>query len=303
MRYIGRFAPSPSGPLHTGSLFAAVASYIHARQSNGQWLVRIEDIDPPREMPGAAALILKTLEAFELSPDQKVLYQSTRLAKYRQVAEQMVSTGLAYRCSCSRRDIRASQHMSNGEYRYPGTCRTRGHDQADTSVRVLTNSSQDSFHDALQGARSFNVQDSLGDYVIYRRDDLPAYHLAVVLDDAEQGVTHVVRGTDLLNTTGIHIHLQQTLNLPTPEYIHVPIVINADGQKLSKRAGAQPVNSRDATVIVPTILSYLGLKVPKKLLGQRPSKLWEWAIDNGDFSRLSGVLETPEHRHMDEVGE
>jgi glutamyl-Q tRNA(Asp) synthetase len=124
-----------------------------------------------------------------------------------------------------------------------------------------------------------------------------------VLDDAEQGVTHVVRGTDLLDTTGIHIHLQQTLNLPTPEYIHVPIVINADGQKLSKRAGAQPVNSRDATVIVPTILSYLGLKVPKRLLGQRPGKLWEWAIDNGDFSRLSGVLETPEHRHIDEVGE
>jgi glutamyl-Q tRNA(Asp) synthetase len=300
MQYIGRFAPSPSGPLHIGSLLAAVASYIHARQSNGQWLVRIEDIDPPREMPGAVALILETLDAFELFPDQEVFYQSTRLGIYQQVAQEMINDGLAYRCSCSRRDIRAKQHISSGEYRYPGTCRSRNNQQIDTSVRALTAPSENTFRDALQGVRDFNVHDTVGDYVIFRRDGLPAYHLAVVLDDAAQAVTHVVRGVDLLDTTGLHIHLQQTLNLPTPEYIHVPILVNSDGQKLSKRAGAEPVAATNASSIAPRILSYLGQEVPAQLHGSKPGKLWEWAIENGDFSCLKGKMEIAELPNVDE---
>ena len=197
MSYVGRFAPSPTGPLHLGSLLTAVASYLHARQTRGEWLVRIEDIDPPREVPGAAAAILRTLEAFELEWDRPVLYQSSRLDAYRAIAEQLLASGSAFRCRCSRSEIRAGNDTPSA--RYPGTCRTRQVPPGDAAIRVRVDPGLVAVDDGLQGNTEVDLSASSGDYVIVRRDGLPAYHLAVVVDDAEQGVTTVVRGVDLLD--------------------------------------------------------------------------------------------------------
>lgn len=296
MGYIGRFAPSPSGPLHLGSLVAAVASYLHARIAGGQWLIRIEDIDPPRETPRASQQILETLAAFELHSDQDVLFQSKYLDDYLQSANRLLASGQAYRCSCSRQDIRHAGRISPAGYRYPGTCRTRTIHERPTSVRVRANQAIGTFQDELQGICRYNIHATIGDYVIFRNDGLPAYHLAVVLDDARQGITHVARGCDLLETTGLHIHLQQTLGLATPIYSHFPVVINAAKQKLSKRTGAEAILPEDAPKLGPEILRYLGLDPPKSLCGRNLHALWTWASEIWNPALLSGkteLLETP----------
>ena len=213
MSYVGRFAPSPTGPLHVGSLATAVASYLHARQSRGEWLVRIEDIDPPREVPGAADEILRTLEAFELEWDRTVLYQSARLEAYAAAANQLLADGRAFRCRCSRSEIRAANDGESG--RYPGTCRDLRVPRGDAAVRVRVDAGLVIFDDGLQGTIETDLLATLGDYVVVRRDGLPAYHLAVVLDDAEQGVTTIVRGIDLLDSTAAHVHLQGVLDVAT----------------------------------------------------------------------------------------
>jgi glutamyl-Q tRNA(Asp) synthetase len=296
MEYIGRFAPSPSGPLHLGSLVAAVASYLHARRQNGRWLVRIEDIDPPREVPGATEKILATLAAFGLNSDREIYYQSQHLEDYRQAATDLLSSGRAYRCSCTRRDIRDDGRAGPLGYRYPGTCRTRSTHERPTAIRVRADKASGNFTDELQGKCSYDVLASVGDYVIFRNDGLPAYHLAVVLDDARQGVTHVVRGVDLLQSTGLHIHLQRTLSLPTPEYCHLPIIVNAAKQKLSKRTGARAIEPADAAAMAPEILGYFGLKPPEYLCGRHPEELWAWAADAWEPGRLRNqteILERP----------
>ena len=277
MGYIGRFAPSPSGPLHLGSLVAAVASYLHARIAGGQWLIRIEDIDPPREAPQASRQILETLAAFELHSDQDILFQSRHFENYLEIANKLLASGQAYRCSCSRQDIRHAGRVTPVGYRYPGTCRTRTIHEQPTSVRVRANQALGSFQDELQGTCRYNIDATTGDYVIFRNDGLPAYHLAVVLDDARQGITHIARGYDLLATTGLHIHLQQTLGLPIPKYAHFPVVVNAAKQKLSKRTGAKAVLPEDARRLAPEILRYLGADPPKSLCGRNPYHLWAWA--------------------------
>ena len=294
MEYIGRFAPSPSGPLHLGSLVAAVASYLHARCANGQWLVRIEDIDPPREAPGATDDILATLAAFDLNSDQDVFFQSQHLDDYQLAAADLLSNGLAYRCSCSRREIRDEGRAGPLGHRYPGTCRTRTTHDRPTAVRVLTDGSAGSFEDELQGTCRYDIQSTIGDYVIFRNDGLPAYHLAVVLDDARQGITHVVRGIDLLQTTGLHIHLQRTLGLATPQYFHLPVIVNSAKQKLSKRTGAQPIDHKDAVALAPEILRYLGLEPPQSLSGARPGEFWAWASEAWNPHVLRGGTEVPE---------
>ncbi len=291
MTYVGRFAPSPTGPLHMGSLMAAVASYLHARQAGGKWLVRIEDIDPPREIPGASDAILSDLEALELYWDGEPIYQSRYLDEYRMIAERLVDTGLAYRCSCSRREIRSRADEGPLGYRYSGVCRDRLVHLRDTAIRVNADSACGVFEDGLQGECVYDVPAALGDYVIFRNDGLPAYHLAVVVDDAREGVTRIVRGTDLLELTGIQIHLQQTLSLPTPEYLHVPIIVNDAGQKLSKRTGAEPVQSSNGSSVAVEVLSYLGLEAPRELHRSRPSDLWSWAVDNWDVEALRGCKE------------
>ena len=284
MSYVGRFAPSPTGPLHLGSLATAVASFVHARQARGEWLVRIEDIDPPREVPGAADDILRTLEAFELEWDRAVLYQSSRLAAYDEVAQRLLADGRAFRCRCSRSEIRAANEGESG--RYPGTCRDRHIAPRDAATRVRVDSGRVVFEDGLQGPIETDLAATLGDYVIVRRDGLPAYHLAVVLDDAEQGVTTIVRGIDLLDSTAAHVHLQRVLGLATPRYCHLPVVVNEHGQKLSKQTGATPV-ARDGTAAA-TVLALLGLAVPPALARERPGALWRWAIERWSIDSLKG---------------
>jgi glutamyl-Q tRNA(Asp) synthetase len=283
--YVGRFAPSPTGPLHLGSLVTAVASYLHARQARGQWLVRIEDIDPPREVPGAADQILRTLEGFELEWDGPVLYQSSRRAAYDAAASRLLAAGEAFRCRCSRSEIRAA---NDGEpARYPGTCRDRHLTPVDAAIRVRVDPGRLQFDDGLQGKIETDLSASLGDYVVVRRDGLPAYHLAVVVDDAEQGVTTVVRGVDLLDSTAAHIHLQRALGLTTPQYYHVPIVVNEQQQKLSKQTGAAAIDAGSGWA-APIVLELLGLAVPDQLARERPGLLWQWAIDRWNIESLRG---------------
>lgn len=288
--YVGRFAPSPTGPLHLGSLATAVASYLHARQNDGEWLVRIEDIDPPREVAGAADGILRVLEAFDLEWDRSVLYQSSRLTDYEREAQGLLSAGLAFRCRCTRSEIRAQEGPTA---RYPGTCRNRSVPAGDSAIRVRVDPGTITVNDGLQGTSEVNLAAATGDYVIVRRDGLPAYHLAVVLDDAAQGVTTVVRGVDLLESTATHVHLQRTLALTTPQYYHLPVVVNALKQKLSKQTGATAVDATQPGV-AERVLELLGLPVPDALAGERPRALWRWALEAWSLERLRGYRELPE---------
>ena len=294
VRYVGRFAPSPTGPLHIGSLATAVASFIHARQNNGEWLVRMEDIDPPREVTGATSAILHALERFDLHWDRNVLYQSTRTEAYRAAAESLLQSGMAYHCSCTRSQLRNRQTGKGAPERYPGICRTKKTHERETAVRVLTSPTPITFTDMLQGERSYALEHTCGDYVIFRRDGLPAYHLAVVIDDAEQGITHVIRGVDLLDSTATHIHLQQTLGLPTPDYGHLPVIVNDTGQKLSKRTGAKPLDLEQSGLVAFDLLIQFGLQPPSELRGEQPEALWRWAVSNWDIQALAGRLELPE---------
>jgi glutamyl-Q tRNA(Asp) synthetase len=286
--YVGRFAPSPTGPLHIGSLTAAVASFLHARQNGGSWLLRIENIDPPREARGAVDRILAALEAFDLHWDSEPLFQSTRIDDYERLALDLLERGLAYRCSCSRRDIRKQSKPGPLGFRYPGTCRNRRRHRGVTAIRARADGARGSFEDGLQGTCRYDVSATTGDYVIFRSDGLPAYHLAVVADDAWQGVTHVVRGVDLLELTGLQIHLQGLLGLPTPAYLHFPVVVNANGQKLSKQTGARAVDPAAAAETAREILHYLGLEVPREMCGARPAELWTWAAPRWRITSLRG---------------
>jgi glutamyl-Q tRNA(Asp) synthetase len=285
LSYVGRFAPSPTGPLHLGSLVTAVASYLHARQAHGEWLLRIEDIDPPREAPGAASDIQRTLEAFSLEWDRPVLYQSAHLDNYRRAADDLLARRLAYRCHCTRSELRANSEGLPGPY--PGTCRDRAVPPGDAALRARVEPGLVRVDDELQGVIETELDRTTGDYVIVRRDELPAYHLAVVLDDAAQGVTSVVRGVDLLESTAAHVHLQRLLGLPQPRYYHVPVVVDGHGQKLSKQNGAQPVEAADAT-LPSRVLGLLGLDVPRDLWGERPAALWRWALERWSIDTLKG---------------
>lgn len=275
-----------------GSLVTAAASFLDARAHGGEWLVRIEDIDPPREVAGAADDILRTLEAFGLQWDRSVLYQSSRLAAYTQAADELLAAGRAFRCRCSRSELRAANEGESG--RYPGTCRDRQVPPGDAAVRVRVHAGLVRVVDGLQAASDVDLAASLGDYVVMRRDGLPAYHLAVVLDDAAQGITTVVRGVDLLDSTAAHIHLQRTLGLPTPEYHHLPVLVNRAGQKLSKQTGAAAVDARDRSAAA-RVLELLGLAVPPQIAGERPGVLLKWAAERWQIEALRGrrAIEAP----------
>lgn len=283
MPYVGRFAPSPTGPLHLGSLTTAVASYLHARQAGGEWLVRVEDIDPLRESPGAAADILRTLDAFGLHWDRDVLYQSTRFAEYRAAAQALLERGVAFRCSCSRKDVVES---TGGGRRYPGICRSRTTHVGATAIRVLVDSGIVGFRDGLQGRVEADLSVAEGDYVVYRRDDLPAYHLAGVLDDHWQGVGTIVRGADLLTATLVHSHLRPLLGLPEPRYFHLPVVADRRGVKLSKQTGAAPVGAVYSAEVAVRALELLGLEVPDEARGAQGAELWAWALDHWRIEEL-----------------
>jgi glutamyl-Q tRNA(Asp) synthetase len=292
--YRGRFAPSPTGPLHFGSLIAAVASYLQAGAHQGEWLVRIEDIDPTREIPGATDSILRSLDAHGFEYAQPS-YQSTLLDTYEAITEQLLADGNAYRCSCSRKEIHAvAAHGPTGVI-YPGTCR----DGADTSIRpatsirVRTSNDTLTFTDALQGELSCNPQTDIGDFLIRRGDGLVAYQLAVVADDEAQQITEVVRGTDLLEATFMQIWLQSLLGYRQPDYMHFPVATGPDGQKLSKQTGAREINDNRASENLFEALKWLGQQ-PENSLKTAPVKdFWVWAAENWDPSVLRGTRSQP----------
>lgn len=284
MSYIGRFAPSPTGALHLGTVTAAAASFLHARQAGGEWLLRIEDIDPPREIPGAADAILRGLESLGLTWDREVDYQRKRLPLFESRANELLQRGAAFRCSCSRRDI----GKLTGSNRYPGTCRERQPGPEDTAIRLRVEPGHLAFRDQLCGESGKDIHALDGDFVIQRRDGLPAYHLAVVIDDAAAGVTDIVRGADLLDSTPLHIALQQALGLPVPRYWHLPLVIDTDGNKLSKSSGAAEIDPTEPGETACRALELLGHPPPADLHSAKPGEIWGWAIDNFSIHRLAG---------------
>ncbi len=288
----GRFAPSPTGPLHMGSLLAAMGSYLQARHSGGQWLVRVEDLDPPREVPGATTAILAGLEAHGFEWDGKVVYQSERGESYLAALDVLARQQFLFACRCSRRDLfKAGKAGKEGPI-YPGTCRQAG--LADAPGRALRFAPAPGilcFRDALQGKICEDVRRETGDFVVRRRDGLIAYQLAVVVDDAEQGINAVVRGCDLLRSTARQIRLQQALGLAQPEYMHLPLIMGRDRKKLSKQNGAEPLDDSQALA---------NLYRAHHLLRQKPldtgavttvREFWSLAIANWDPSPLIGLRE------------
>jgi len=289
-RYRGRFAPSPTGPLHFGSLVAAVGSYLDAKYHHGIWLVRMEDLDAPRCVPGAADDILRTLAAFGLHFDEPVIYQSQRTAAYEQALHKLQASGAAYPCCCTRKEISDSAvHGIEGPV-YPGTCRSgipAGRDGR--AWRVRTDDKAIGFDDALQGRLSQNLESEIGDFVVKRADGLFAYQLAVVVDDAWQNITHVVRGADLLTSTPRQIHLQRLLSLPTPQYMHLPIALNAAGEKLSKQTLAAAVDTAQPAAALLQVLNFLQQRPPAEAAGGDVGMVLDWAIRHWNPLRLRGI--------------
>ena len=263
--YTGRFAPSPTGPLHAGSLVAALASWLDARAHGGRWLVRIEDVDVPRCVPGADQTILTQLAACGLQADEAPLYQSARSALYEAALQRLITQGRAYPCGCSRQDIAQAlagagrPRERHGELVYPGTCRLGLQGKPARAWRFLTQASALVWQDRQLGPQSQNVSTQVGDFTLHRADGLWAYQLAVVVDDAAQGVSHVVRGQDLADNTARQIQLQRALGLPTTQYLHTPLVLGANGEKLSKQNGAQALHLSEPLAALNTAASVLGL--------------------------------------------
>ena len=257
--YRGRFAPSPTGPLHLGSLVAAVGSYIRAKSQDGVWLIRIEDIDPPREEQGATEQIQQSLNAHHLIPDEPILYQHDRLSAYQAVLQQLGASGHLYWCDCTRSTIRATLEDPDGPIIYPGICRQRNLDaEQGRALRVRTNDEITGFSDLYIGRFEQNLNQETGDFVLRRADGLYSYQLAVVVDDAFQNITEVVRGQDLFDNTSRQIHLQKLLGYQTPDYIHLPLVLNDDGQKLSKQNHAPALKNDRAQENLNQALTLLG---------------------------------------------
>jgi glutamyl-Q tRNA(Asp) synthetase len=268
--YVGRFAPSPTGPLHAGSLVAALASWLDARANRGRWLVRIEDVDRPRCVAGAGEVILAQLAACGMVSDAPVLVQSTRGAAYAQALAKLEAQGAAYPCGCTRREIddalvaQGLAHQRHAERVYPGTCRHGLNGKPARATRVLTTAAGGGdliidWTDRRLGAQRQSLTREVGDFIVHRADGLWAYQLAVVVDDAAQGITDIVRGEDLADNTPRQIHLQRLLGLPTPRYLHTPLVLAADGQKLSKQNGAAPLDLSDPVAALRGAAQVLGL--------------------------------------------
>lgn len=288
--YIGRFAPSPTGPLHFGSLISAVGSYLQARRAGGKWLVRMEDLDLPRVVPGAANNILATLESFGLCWDGDVLYQSARFRSYTAALERLDQH--LYPCGCSRAEIR---RHGGGSTIYPGTCRNGlPPGKAPRALRLSTRGRHISFRDIIQGTRRQDLEREVGDFVIRRADGLFAYQLAVVVDDAEQGITEVVRGSDLLDSTPRQILLQHMLGYPTPTYAHLPVAVNHQGQKLSKQTHAPPLDRSRPLPALWRALCFLGQHPPRELLEGSLDDFWQWAVRHWKVEKVPRTLAQPE---------
>ena len=288
MPYVGRFAPSPTGPLHFGSLVAAVASYCDARANGGQWLLRMEDLDKPREVQDAADGILRTLETFGFAWDAKIIYQSQRTELYESALQTLKAKRLVYPCTCSRKEIADSAIASGIEgVIYPKTClnhalKTNTH----AAYRALTLDENIVFLDGIQGEIVQNLARDVGDFILKRADGLFAYQLAAVVDDAAQGVTHVVRGADLLDSTPRQIYLQRLLGYATPHYAHVPVASNAAGEKLSKQTLAKPIDMRPPKHALFDALGFLGQQPPAEIKNATLDEVWQWAMTNWRISNI-----------------
>jgi glutamyl-Q tRNA(Asp) synthetase len=283
--YTGRFAPSPTGELHLGSLFAAVASFLDARYHGGRWLLRMEDLDQPRVVPGAADSILRTLERFALRWDGAVLYQSQRTELYADALERLTRERRTFECSCSRRDMALQDDEG-----YPGTCRDGPARPGATATRFRVDGGREvSFDDRIQGVVRNDLR-TLGDVVVRRRDGLYAYQLAVVVDDAAQGVTDVVRGGDLLRSTAWQIELQDALQLTHPRYAHVPLLLERDGQKLSKSRRSLPLDPAGASGALLYTLGLLGIPAPADMRADTPERLLDWAVFRWNPDRIRGQV-------------
>lgn len=282
--YIGRFAPTPSGYLHFGSLVAALASYLDAKACGGTWLLRMEDIDPPREVPGAQAAILHTLERYGFEWDGELVRQSDRHDAYESLVQRLFSQGLAYACTCSRKQLEGYQGV------YPGLCRNAGHGQEGAAIRLRVPELEYHFTDRVQGDYRQHLGRDVGDFVIRRRDGLYAYQLAVVLDDAWQGVTDIVRGADLLDSTPRQLYLQELLGLPQPRYLHVPLIIQPDGHKLGKSYRSPPLAEHEAAQLLLRALRALGQPVVLELDDATPAELLAWGARHWDASRIPRTL-------------
>ena len=273
----GRFAPSPTGDLHFGSLIAAVASYLETKSRGGRWLVRVDDLDPPREVPGSADRILLALQSFGLRSDAPVVFQGQRTDAYRTALQDLLDKGLAFECGCTRSELPSSGI-------YPGTCRNGlPPGKSPRAFRLAVSDRPVWFVDDIQGEISENLSETCGDFVIWRADGLPAYQLAVVVDDAWQGVTEIVRGCDLLGSTARQVYVTNCLGLDKPRYAHHPVAATAGQHKLSKRLGSDPIDNSSRTQTLELALQFLGQAPPT---GLPLNELWNWAIVHWNIERV-----------------
>lgn len=289
--YIGRFAPSPTGPLHFGSLISALASYLDAKANGGQWLVRMEDVDPLREQPGATSAILRSLDDHGLHWDGEILYQSQRSHAYQRCLTALIDAGLAYPCACSRQDLARMGGIYNGYCRTHSpapdqTCslRLKLYDLPSRATPELIH-----FNDLIQGAQSQHLRTQAGDQILKRRDGYYAYQLAVVVDDIAQGITHIIRGSDLLEVTGRQLFFFSLLDAPQPQFGHVPLAIHANGQKLSKQNHAKAIDSTLASRNLWHGLRFLGQNPPADLADSPTPDLLDWALHHWQRNLISGL--------------
>lgn len=288
MSYVGRFAPSPTGRLHFGSLLAAVASYCDARAHDGAWLLRIEDIDPPREEPGAADDIQEILSLYGMHSDGEVIFQHQRSDAYEEAIRRLSEQGDIFWCQCSRKDLAAHPI-------YPGSCRNHRSAEVDAAIRLRVPSEEIVFEDRIFGEQHADVSMQTGDFVIKRRDHLYAYQLAVVVDDAWQGVTHIIRGADLIDNTARQILLQRRLGYTTPVYAHIPMAINASGEKLSKQNRALPLPRRQCHRVLSQALSALGHTPPASVANGTVCSILDWAIEHWSLHQVPVTPTIPTH--------
>lgn len=291
--YRGRFAPSPTGPLHFGSLVAALGSYAEAKAQSGEWRLRMEDLDRPREVPGASRAILTTLEAFGFAWDGPILYQSRRTEAYAAALDHLNAQGLLYACGCSRREIAMASIQGPEGPLYPGTCRAiTTRNPGTQAIRLRVEVSPISFRDEVQGLVTQNLMTEVGDFILRRADGLHAYQLAVVVDDAYQGISHVVRGADLTRSTPRQMLLQQYLGLPTPSYAHLPLVMDSEGRKLSKSDAATPVDPRNPVPMLLQAWAFLGQPAFAKP-PRNPAEFWTLALASWRLARVPAVATRP----------
>lgn len=279
-QYIGRFAPSPSGPLHFGSLIAALGSYLQAKSHQGKWLLRIEDLDPPREVAGAASLIIQTIENYGLEWDGDIIYQSKRHDLYQSQIEQWLKENNAYYCQCTRKQIK-----EDGGF-YLGHCREKHHSEKNAAVRLVMQHPVESFNDIKHGTIAIPNQLAQEDFIIKRRDGLFAYNLAVVLDDIDQGITEVVRGADLIEPTGRQISLYRQLGAKEVTYLHLPLAVDQNGHKLSKQNHAPAIDNKNPKPTLLAALQFLGFIIPLEVQHATLNEILQWAIQHWQLNQL-----------------